>query len=148
MATSRDRAERYRDHVRLQLAGRNYLSEAQEKELLLAALDHGIAIEEAKRLLAATAAERKAALASKIEAVVLSVLETLAGNRGWISPAGFRHAAAMYRRLSEGAIGEAEAKARLKQMMLQHRWQIRGALIFGAPKWFRDIPERPAATER
>ena len=51
----------YADQVKLSLAGHRYLTEQQERELLLEALDIGLSLEEARGLLAATVAKRRAA---------------------------------------------------------------------------------------
>jgi hypothetical protein len=133
-------ARRYADQVKLSLAGQRYLTEQQERELLLEALDTGLSLEEAKWLLAATVAQRHAAREMSLERDIAVTIATMAGARGWISRTNFDHAASLYRRLSGGAVGEGEAKSRVKQMMLEHGWKIRGEIIFGTPHWFRKIP--------
>ena len=132
-------ARQYADQVRLRLAGQRYLTEQQERELLLEALDLGLSFEEAKGLLAATVAKRRAARGMALDHDMAVTIETMAGAKGWISRTNFDHAANLYRRLSGGAVGEAEAKRRVKQLMLSRGWKIRGEIIFGTPHWYRQI---------
>jgi hypothetical protein len=136
----------YADQVRLRLAGQRYLTERQERELLLEALDIGLSLAEARGLLAATVAKRRAAREMTLDRDMALTIETMAGAKGWISRTTFEHAAALYRRLSGGAIGEAKAKGRVKQLMLRRGWKIRGEIIFGTPHWFRRIPVEPAGS--
>jgi DNA-binding transcriptional MerR regulator len=133
-------ARQYEDQVRLSLSGQRYLTEQQERQLLLEALNLGLSFEEAKRLLAATVAKRRAAREMTLDHDMAVTIETMAGAKGWISRTNFNHAANLYRRLSGGAVGEAEAKSRVKQLMLSRGWKIRGEIIFGTPHWFRQIP--------
>ena len=136
----------YEDQVRLRLSGQRYLTEQQERELLLEALDIGLSLEEAKGLLAATVAKRRAARELTLDHDMAVTIETMAGDNGWISRTTFNHAASLYRRLSGGAVGEAEAKSRVKQLMLSRGWKIRGEIVFGTPHWFRRIPVEPAGS--
>jgi hypothetical protein len=138
--------ERYADQVKLRLAGQRYLTEPQERALLLEALDVGLSLEEAKGLLAATLAKRRAAREMTLDHDMAVTLAIFAGDKGWISRTTFDHAANLYRRLSGGAVGDAEAKSRVKQMMLDHGWKIRGEIIFGTPHWFRGIPVAPTSS--
>jgi hypothetical protein len=131
---------RYADQVKLRLAGQRYLSEQQERELLLEALDAGLSFEEAKGLLAVTVDKRHAARELTLDRDMVVTIAVFAGAKGWISHTTFNAAANLYRRLSGGAVAESEAKSRVKQMMLDHGWKIRGEIIFGTPHWFRKIP--------
>jgi hypothetical protein len=140
MDLSRRITKRYADRVKLSLAGQRYLTQQQERELLLEALDTGLSLEEAKGLLAATVAQRHAAREMTLDRDMAVTIGIFAGAKGWISRTNFDHAAKLYRRLSGGAVGEAEAKSRFKQMMLDQGWKIRGEIIFGTPHWFRTIP--------
>jgi hypothetical protein len=142
----------YEDQVRLRLSGQRYLTEQQERELLLEALDIGLSLEEAKGLLAAIVAKRRAAREMTLDHDMAVTIETMVGDRGWISRTTFDHAASLYRRLSGGAVGEAEGKSRVKQLMLSRgwrsrRWRIRGEIIFGTPHWLRRIPVEPSASK-
>lgn len=93
---------RYADQVKLRLAGQRYLSEPQERELLLEALDLGLSLDEARGLLAATVAKRRAARELTLDHDMAVTIETMAGDKGWISRTTFDHAANLYRRLSGG----------------------------------------------
>jgi hypothetical protein len=134
-------AENFRDRIRLRLGGDRFLTRAQEKSLLLEAIDCDIALDEARQLIEAVAGGRKATFESEVETVMQALMTTLVGDRGWISRSKFDTAAAACQRLSQGKLGEREAKARVKRMMNEKGWQIRGAIVFGQPKWFRDIAE-------
>jgi hypothetical protein len=144
MDTPKRITERYADQVKLSLAGQRYLTEPQERALLLEALDVGLSLEAARGLLAATVAKRRAAREMTLDHDMAVTIAIFAGDKGWISRTTFDHAANLYRRLSGGAVGEREAKSRVKQMMLGHGWKIRGEIIFGTPHWFREIPVAPA----
>jgi hypothetical protein len=145
--TRRYETRHYEDQVRLRLSGQRYLTEPQERELLLEALDIGLSLEEAKGLLAAIVAKRRAAREMTLDHDMAVTIETMVGDRGWISRRTFDHAASIYRRLSGGAVGEAEAKSRVKQLMLSRGWKIRGEIIFGTPHWLRRIPVEPSASK-
>jgi hypothetical protein len=132
-------AENFKDRVRLQLGADRFLTRAQEKALLLEAIDCDIALDEARRLIEAVAGGRKARLETEVDTVMHALMTTLAGGRGWISRTKFETAAAACQRLSQGKIGDREAKMRVKRMMIENGWQVRGAIVFGQPKWFRDV---------
>ncbi len=150
MVSPRGIAERYVDQVRLSLSGKRYLTEQQERALLLEALDSGLSLNEARELLAATAAAREllaATAATRGVARELTLdhdigitIAAVAGERGWISRTAFNRATGLYQHLSGGAVSAAEAKSRVKAMMLRRGWKVRGETIFGTPHWFRDIP--------
>lgn len=140
MDLSKRITRRYADQVKLSLAGQRYLTERQERELLLEALDTGLSLDEARGLLAATVGKRHAARELTLDRDMAVTIAIFAGAKGWISRTNFDDAANLYRRLSGGAVGEGEAKSRVKQMMLDHGWKIRGEIIFGTPHWFREIP--------
>jgi hypothetical protein len=132
--------ERYADQVKLSLAGQRYLTERQERALLLEALDVGLSLEEARGLLAATVAKRRATREMTLDHDMAVTIAIFVGDKGWISRTTFDRAANLYRRLSGGAVGEGEAKSRVKQIMLARGWKIRGETIFSAPHWYRSIP--------
>jgi hypothetical protein len=133
-------AKRYAEQVKLRLAGQRYLTEPQERELLLEALDIGLSLAEARELLAATVAQRRAARAMTLDHDMAVTIAVFAGDKGWISRTTFDHAANLYRRGSGGAVSAAEAKSLVKKTMLRHGWKIRGEIVFGTPHWYRTIP--------
>jgi len=133
--------EKFKDHIRLRLGADRFLTRAQEKALLLEAIDCDIALDEARRLIESVAGGRKASLESEVDTVMHALMTTLVRDRGWISRTKFETAAAACQRLSQGKIGDRAAKARVKRMMTENGWQIRGAVVFGQPKWFRDVAE-------
>ncbi len=140
MVSPRGIAERYVDQVKLSLSGQRYLSEQQERALLLEALDIGLSLNEARELLAATAAKRGVAREITLDHDIGITIAAVAGERGWISRTAFDRATGLYQHLSGGAVSAAEAKSRVKAMMLRRGWKVRGETIFGTPHWFRDIP--------
>jgi hypothetical protein len=144
MASSSRFADDYPELIKARLRKRTYLTEPQERELLAAAVEAGVPLREAQECLAATLADRHARRELAFQRDIRVILETLVGKKGWLSRTNFNRAAALHRQLSGGAIGPAEAERRVKQIMLHRGWKIRGQTIFGVPKWFRDIPDRPA----
>lgn len=143
MVSSRSIAERYADRVKLALSTQRYLTERQERGLLLEALDIGLSLDEAREILAETIAKRHGARETTLDYDIGVTVAALVGNKGWLSRTAFDHAAGLYQHLSGGAISTAEAKSRVKEMMLRHGWKVRGEIIFGTPHWFRDIPSAP-----
>src|SRR5712691_9838264 len=85
--------KRYADQVKLSLAGQRYLTEQQERELLLEALDTGLSLEEARGLLAATVAKRHAAREMTLDRDMALTIAIFAGAKGWISRTTFEHPA-------------------------------------------------------
>jgi hypothetical protein len=146
MVSPKTIAERFADQVKLTLSKKPYLTEPQERALLLEAIESGLSLEEAKELLAETATKRGATREATLDHDIAITLAAVAGDRGWISRTAFDHAANLFQQLSAGAISAAEAKSRVKALMLRHGWIVRGESIFGAPHWFRDLP--PAPTNR
>jgi len=140
MVSPRSIAARYVDQVKLSLSGQRYLTEQQERALLLEALDSGLSLNEARELLAATAATRGVARELTLDHDIGITIAAVAGERGWISRTAFNRATGLYQHLSGSAISAAEAKSRVKAMMLRRGWKVRGETIFGTPHWFRDIP--------
>jgi DNA-binding transcriptional MerR regulator len=140
MVSPRGIAERYVDQVRLSLSGRRYLTEQQERALLLEGLDIGLTLEEAREILAATATNRGAAREITLDHDMELTIGAVAGDKGWISRTSFDRAAHLFQQLSGGAISAAEARGRVKGVMLRRGCKVRGEIIFGTPHWFRDIP--------
>ena len=139
MVSPRGIAQRYADQVRLRLIGRRYLTEPQERELYLEALDMGLSFEEAREVLVVTVAKSGAARETTLDHDIETTIAAIAGDRGWLSRTAFDRAARLYQERSGGAVGAAEAKSRVKAIMLRRGWTIRGAAIFGTPHWFRII---------
>lgn len=139
MVSPRGIAERYADQVRLSLSGQRYLTEQQERALLLEALDAGLALDQARELLAATVERKGAAREVTLDHDMEATIAAVAGAKGWISRTAFDRATGLYQQLSGGAVRAAEAKRRVKAMMLRRGLKVRGEIIFGTPRWFRDI---------
>lgn len=142
MESANRSAELYAAHVRLELGGRRYLTARQERELLLAAVDMRLPLEAAREILQTITAERGATLESRLDETLRTTIAAFAGKRGWLSRESFDRAAAVCRELSGGAISVLDARTRVKRLMLAEGLKVRGAIVFGTPKWFRDIPER------
>jgi hypothetical protein len=153
MGSSDRFTDRYPEQIKLRLRKRSYLTEPQERELLREAVDAGIPLERAKEVLAGTLAQRRARRETAFRREIALIIETFVGDKGWLSRSNFNRAATLHCRLSGGAISPAEASIRVKQLMLDRGWGVRGETIFGPPAWFRAIPERldhdrPAAKRR
>src|ERR1700675_978898 len=99
MASPRGIAERYADQVRLSLSGKRYLSEPQERALLLEAIDIGLSLDEAQELIAATAAKRGAAREMTLDRDIAVTIAAVARDRGWISRTAFNDATSLYQQL-------------------------------------------------
>jgi hypothetical protein len=140
MPVSEHIAERLKDRVRLALGTGRLLSREQERAVYLDAIASDIALEDARALVESVIARRRARRASEIDDVLYAVMATRVGNRGWLSRSDFERAAVIYRSLSQDTIDRREARARIKRMMIENGWTVRGAVVFGTPKWFRDVP--------
>jgi hypothetical protein len=132
-------AERYADRVRLSLSGQRYLTEQQERALLLEALDIGRSLDQARELLAATVTRQGATREVTLDHDMEITIAAVAGAKGWISRTAFDRATSLYQQLSGGAVSAAEARRRVKTTMLRRGWKVRGEIIFGTPPWFRHI---------
>src|SRR5215471_272616 len=121
----------YTELIKALLRKRRYLTEPEERQLLFEAVDAGIPLRDAKECLASTLAQRRARRELAFQHDIRVILDTLVGKRGWLSRKNFDRAAALHRQLSGGAIGPAEAQRRVKQIMLDRGWKVRGAAIFG-----------------
>jgi hypothetical protein len=85
-----------------------------------------LSLKEAKEVLAATATKRRAAREPTLDHDIAITVAAVAGERGWISRTAFDQAANLFQQLSAGAINSAEAKSRVKALMLRHGWIVRG----------------------
>ena len=124
MASADRSAELYAAHVRLELGGGRSLTERRERELLLTAFDMHLPLDAAREILLRT------------------TISTFAGKRRRLSRESFDRAVLVCRELSGGAISVLDARIRVKRLMLAEGLTARGSIIFGTPKWFRDIPKR------
>ena len=140
MVSSRGRADEFADKVKLALSKERYLSERQRRRLLIEALDDGLPLDAALEILAETVAGRGGADEVTLDHDIGMTLAAIAGDKGWLSRTSFNHAMGLYRCLSGGAISQAEARSRVKELMLRHGWKVRGEVVFGTPHWFRAIP--------
>src|SRR5690242_18981848 len=116
---SRSLPERFADQVRLTMSAQHYLTEPQERTLLLGAIERGLSLDAARAILAETVAKRRGARETTLDHDIEVTLATIAGDRGWLSRTSFDHATGLYRRLSGGAVCTAEARSRVKELMVR-----------------------------
>src|SRR5260370_38292701 len=119
MVSPRGIAERYVDQVKLSLSGQRYLTEQQERALLLEALDIGLSLNEARELLAATAAKRGVAREITLEHEIGITIAAVAVEEGSSSRTAVDRASGLYQHLSGGAISPAEATTHVKRVRLR-----------------------------
>ena len=109
--------------------------------MLLDALKMDISMQDVQAIVGAFSAECHVMLETEVEGAVLAMLAAFVENNGWISRTEFRQAVETYRRSSVGQIAEREAVIRVKRLISRNEWQLRGEVIFGKPRWFRQIPD-------
>ena len=109
--------------------------------MLLDALKMDVSMREAQEIVRAFAAEFHVVLETEMEAVVLAMMAAFVEDDGWIDRTEFRRAIETYKRMSGGQIGDREAIIRVKRLVSRNEWPLRGEVIFGKPRWFRQIPD-------
>src|SRR5947207_12911876 len=108
MVSPRGIAARYVDQVKLSLSGKRYLTEQQERALLLEALDSGLSLNEARELLAATAATRGVARELTPDHDIGITIAAVAAEKVWISRTAFDPPAGLIQQLPGRAVSAAE----------------------------------------
>ena len=145
MGSSSDLADWFRERIKVELRKRTYLTEPQERELMHEAVEAGMSLKRAQQLLGAVLSERRTRgtmreLRSQHD--IAAILETLVGDKNWLSRTNFDRLARLHCELSGGTILLPEANIRVKQLMAHRGCKIRGETIFGTPAWFRTIPQQ------
>ncbi len=125
----------------MRLGRERYLSREQEKGLLLDALKMDVSLQDAQEIVRVFAAEFHVVLEGEMEAVVVAMMTAFVENDGWITRTEFRQAVETYKRMSGGQIGDREAMIRVKRLVSRNEWPLRGEVIFGKARWFRQIPD-------
>jgi len=139
----------YADQIRTDLHGRTFLDADVEKRLLRQGVNNwGLGYGEARRSLIDVSAAAGVALQSDVDAAVMSYLETQISSSGRINRPTFERAAALYRARSRDRVSLAQARSRIKTLMLQRNLQpARRGWLWPSRRWFDSIPEMPAGAE-
>ena len=125
----------------MRLGRERYLSREQETGLLFDALKMDISKQDAQEIVRAFAAEHHVVLEADVEDFVHAMLAVFFEDGGWISRTEFRQAVETYKRLSDAQIGDRAANIKVKRLISHNEWPLRGEVIFGKPRWFRQISD-------
>jgi hypothetical protein len=140
-ATDSPPRHRFAELVKLQLRGRRFLDQDQERRLLEEAITrYGLTLDQASGLLRGAAQEDRIALEGELGASSRELLRTLADRRRRVARDDFRRAVAFYRGRAGGGVTEAEAQKRVKRLMEELDLQPRPTgRIIRSRRWYRAI---------
>lgn len=134
--------QKFYDFVRIQAIEDNLISRADEKTILGKGItDFGLDFQDAHGIFLSVASERNIVLASHAEQHIETFLEQMV-RRGKISKSHFKDAVAIYKRLTKGRVPDAEIKKRVKELMVENKWNPRRSYVLphpGSARWFNKI---------
>jgi hypothetical protein len=140
-ATEHPTRARFAELVKLQLQGRKFLDQEQERRLLEEGLTrYGLTLDQASGVLRNAAQEHAIALEGELGASSRELLRTLADRRQRVARDDFDRAVAFYRARAGGGVTPADAQKRVKRLMeeLDLRPKAAGRVI-RTRRWYRAI---------
>jgi hypothetical protein len=142
MPAGRRAKRQFADFVRIHAINGKLITREDEMKVLKEGITRfGMDLDDATGILLSVAAEHDIALVSRAEHHVQTMLEQLV-KRGKIGQKEFADVVAVYNKLTNGSLPEAEIRKRVKQMVQERGWngrRTRGLLLLGSRKWFRQI---------
>jgi hypothetical protein len=133
-------SRRFADLVKLQGVGSRFIDREQERRLLEDAVTKfGLTLDEARGVLRSVAEDNDYIFESEAGRRVEQLMSRNAGKRGLISRRQFRGTAQVLRDFSDNAIGEPEARRRIKQIMIENGWRPRRAGLLRTRRWYRQV---------
>jgi hypothetical protein len=137
--------DRFRDFVVLHMASGRLLSAAQERELIGDGIARFELAGEVARGVVATAADGAGRIREDdVSRSMLAVLRALGGRRGRIDKRRFLLGVTLLRAMTDGQVGDAEARIWLKRLVEQQGLRVRGSFLLRRKRWFRKIRATPA----
>lgn len=137
---SRSRAKRFADYVRLHVANEKAISLPVEARLLRTGInDFGLDLDLAQGTLMAVATREGVALESLAERPTRAFVDHLTNGKK-VSKKQFKQTVAFYRRLTNDAVGEDDARRQVKRIIDGDGLKVRRNLI-GMRRWYNRIPK-------
>lgn len=101
--------------------------------------DFGLGLDEAKGILFAVAADRGITLETQADRYLGHFLQQV-GKKGKVTRKNFKDAAEFYKKLTNNALSEGDAKKRVKAMMERGGMKARRSWIrLGSRKWYNSV---------
>jgi hypothetical protein len=133
-------AYRFAEVVKLNGLGTRVIDRNQERRLLEEGIGRfGLTLDEARGTLHTVAADNNYVFESQIAQRVAQILARDAGKKGRISKRQFNNASETLRDFSDETISGAEAKRRVKRIMVENDWKPRPAGPFRSKRWFKQV---------
>ena len=140
MSASHLDKKKFADFVRIHAINGDLITREDEMLILKEGITRfGMTLDDATGVLLAVAAENDIALVSHAEHHIETLLEQLV-RKGKIGQKEFDDAVAIYKKLTNGGVPDAEVKKRVKQMVEGRGWKGKKTRwLIGSRKWFRKI---------
>lgn len=139
MATD-DARQRFADLVKLNGLSSKFLDRDTERRILEEGVTrYDLSLDDARGLLRTVAQDEGLVFESETGTRIRQVLDRHAGKKGKISKDQFLQASAILRDFSDNAIGEEEAKRKIKRIMIDNGWKPRRAGLLQTRRWFNSI---------
>lgn len=139
MATD-DARQRFADLVKLNGLSSKFLDRETERRILEEGVTrYDLSLDDARGLLRTVAQDEGLVFESETGTRIRQVLDRHAGKKGKISKDQFLQASAILRDFSDNAIGEEEAKRKIKRIMIDNGWKPRRAGLLQTRRWFNSI---------
>lgn len=139
MATD-DARQRFADLVKLNGLSSKFLDRETERRILEEGVTrYDLSLDDARGLLRTVAQDEGLVFESETGTRIRQVLDRHAGKKGKISKDQFLQASAILRDFSDNAIGEEEAKRKIKRIMIDNGWKPRRAGLLQTRRWYNSI---------
>lgn len=131
---------KYGDLVRLQMTGRRFLTDENERQLLEDGLtQYGLSLDDARGAVRGAAEERHCTTQRDVEESASHMLREAGGPRGSVSKTDFNRVVGYYGRRAEGALTEEQIRRRVKSLMEQNKLTPKRAGLFWSRGWYTKI---------
>lgn len=139
MATD-DARQRFADLVKLNGLSSKFIDRDNERRILEEGVTrYDLSLDEARGLLRTVAQDEGLVFESETGIRIRQVLDRHAGKKGKISKDQFLQASAILRDFSDNAIGEEEAKRKVKRIMIDNGWKPRRAGLLRSRRWYNSV---------
>lgn len=143
MSDSSEARQRFRGFVHMAAMERGFLSRAEEKRLMEAAVERfGLEADEARGILLSVVDQHEFVLERELDRHIATLLERDGGKSKRINRKRFNETSRLYVRMSRGAVSEAEARRNVKRVMERRDLRPARSGLFASRRWFRRV-DRP-----
>ncbi len=136
--SSEDLIRKFTNEIKLRAFKDKFVDHDEEMAILKIAIDEGVEIEDARRVLLAVCADNQYAVESHVEDEAKAMLKQFATNDGHVDQKEFNDVIDMMLRTSHDVLKKTKCIQTAKALMIENEWVAREGMFKGG-KWFSAI---------